>query len=194
MELSKTKQNILETALQLFNKRGTKIVSTNHIATACSMSPGNLYYHYKNKEHIITALLEKMIFEWDQQDESEVTISLKEQAERTFSCVWKYRFLHRELASLFHRDKAFSLLCSSTLQRRLKEITAVLENMEKNCLLKPINTQSKDFLTHTLLFMALFWIPYLEITGQPDSESNIKHGSHMMMQLISPYINGDNHV
>ena len=194
MQLSKTKKKILETSLELFNTSGTKAISTNHIAEACSMSPGNLYYHYKNKEHIILALLEKMIAEWDEVDESQVPLTLLEQSERTFSCVWKYRFLHRELVSLFHTDKAFASLCSSTLKRRLKEVLLVLEDMEQQGFLKSIDATSKDFLSHTLLFMALFWMPYLEVTGQVDSEENIKHGSHMMMQLISPYINRDHHV
>lgn len=193
MQLSQTKKKILKTSLELFNTSGTKTVSTNHIAEACSMSPGNLYYHYKNKEHIILALLEQMISEWDKQDESQGIPTLLEQSERAFACVWTYRFLHRELVSLFHADKAFTSLCSSTLQRRLKEILVVLESMEKQRFLTPMDTTSKDFLSHTLLFMALFWMPYLEVTGQTDSEENIKHGSQMMMHLIQPYINGDYH-
>ncbi|MDX8395423.1 MAG: TetR/AcrR family transcriptional regulator [Mariprofundaceae bacterium] len=193
MQLSKTKKKILETSLELFNNSGTKAVSTNHIAKACSISPGNLYYHYKNKEHIILALLEKMIDEWDEKSASQESLTLVEQSERTFSCVWKYRFLHRELVSLFHAEKAFASLCSSTLQRRLKEVLVVLNDMEKQGFFKPLDATSKDFLSHTLLFMALFWMPYLEVTGQVDSEENIKHGSHMMMQLMLPYIKGENH-
>jgi len=194
MHLSNTKRKILRTSLELFNQSGTKVISTNHIAEACSMSPGNLYYHYKNKEHIILALLEKMIAKWDKLDESEEPLTLIEQSERTFSCVWEYRFLHRELVVLFHADNAFASLCSSTLKRRLQEVLGVLEGMEQQGFLKPADATSKDFLSHTLLFMALFWMPYLEVTGQVDSEENIKHGAHMMMQLVSPYMSEGNHV
>ena len=57
--MNKTKEKILVVALDLFNRHGTRAITTNHIAEACDMSPGNLYYHFKNKEQIIFALFEK---------------------------------------------------------------------------------------------------------------------------------------
>ena len=54
-----THDRILDTALRLFNQSGTAAVSTNHIAAALGMSPGNLYYHFRNKEAIIRDLFEQ---------------------------------------------------------------------------------------------------------------------------------------
>ena len=51
-----TKQRILDTALALFNQNGTPNASTNHIALELEISPGNLYYHYPNKEQLIEQL------------------------------------------------------------------------------------------------------------------------------------------
>jgi len=56
-----TRERIIEMAIRLFNEQGTGAVSTNHIAGALEMSPGNLYYHFRNKEEIIRAILERMI-------------------------------------------------------------------------------------------------------------------------------------
>src|SRR2546429_8931361 len=64
-EKMKTKERIVETAIRLFNEQGTGAISTNHIAEALSMSPGNLYYHFRNKEEIIRAILERMITQWE---------------------------------------------------------------------------------------------------------------------------------
>ena len=60
-----TKKLILQTATTLFNQRGTAKVSTNHIAEEAGISPGNLYYHYKDKLHIIREIYEQMILDWE---------------------------------------------------------------------------------------------------------------------------------
>ena len=51
-----TKQRILDTALSMFNEHGERSVTTNHIAARLEISPGNLYYHFKNKQAIIFEL------------------------------------------------------------------------------------------------------------------------------------------
>ncbi len=47
-----TKLKILETARKLFNESNTQTATTNHIAKAMGISPGNLHYHYKNREEM----------------------------------------------------------------------------------------------------------------------------------------------
>ena len=54
----KTSQRILLTALTLFNEHGENSVSSVDIAMELDISPGNLYYHYKGKEVMVSALLQ----------------------------------------------------------------------------------------------------------------------------------------
>ena len=54
-----THEAILTAAIDLFNKSGTAAISTNHIAAAAGISPGNLYYHFKNKEDLFLAMLQR---------------------------------------------------------------------------------------------------------------------------------------
>ena len=53
----KTRDRILQASLELFNTQGERSVSTNHLAAHLGISPGNLYYHFRNKQAIIAELL-----------------------------------------------------------------------------------------------------------------------------------------
>ncbi len=52
----KTADRILLVSLELFNQHGEANVSSVDIATELDISPGNLYYHFKGKESIISGL------------------------------------------------------------------------------------------------------------------------------------------
>ena len=52
----KTKDKIIQASIELFNLLGERNVSTNHIAAHLNISPGNLYYHYRNKDDIIRSI------------------------------------------------------------------------------------------------------------------------------------------
>ncbi|MEM6342651.1 MAG: TetR/AcrR family transcriptional regulator [Bacteroidota bacterium] len=43
----KLKEEMLNKAVDLFNKRGTSSISPNQIAAALNISTGNLTYHFK---------------------------------------------------------------------------------------------------------------------------------------------------
>jgi AcrR family transcriptional regulator len=53
----KTRDKILAAARVLFNERGVSDLSALDIATAMSISPGHLYYHFKGKPEIVARLL-----------------------------------------------------------------------------------------------------------------------------------------
>jgi len=56
---AKTRDRILDASLELFNAQGERGVSTNHIAAHLGISPGNLYYHFANKQAIVAELFRR---------------------------------------------------------------------------------------------------------------------------------------
>src|SRR5918911_4495389 len=104
------RKRILDTALELFNERGTAVVSTNHSAAAASISPGNLYYHFRNKEQVIRALFERLFEAQDRlldavHDGVPTFGDLRRLVRLNFDLLWQYRFAYRELAALLRRDE-----------------------------------------------------------------------------------------
>jgi AcrR family transcriptional regulator len=108
----KTKDRILQISLQLFNERGERSVTTNHIAAEMGISPGNLYYHFRNKQEIIKELMEQY------QQATLDLLALPEDREvnandkiRYFqvlsSQLWAYRFLHRDVYHLIENNDDF---------------------------------------------------------------------------------------
>lgn len=58
-KISSHKQKIMNSAQKLFLKKGFSGVGVREIAAAAGVSLGNLYNHFKNKEEIFDALIEK---------------------------------------------------------------------------------------------------------------------------------------
>lgn len=62
---SKTKHDILKTAIKLFFEKGYSEVSPNIIAKSLGMSTGNLTYYYPTKEHLLSVLVDALCkFQW----------------------------------------------------------------------------------------------------------------------------------
>lgn len=55
----KTRDRIVLTALQVFNRDGYGAVTTAALAEACGISEGNLWYHFKTKRDLLTAIAER---------------------------------------------------------------------------------------------------------------------------------------
>ena len=108
----KTKERILQLSLQLFNERGERSVTTNHIAAELNMSPGNLYYHFRNKSEIIKQLMEQYQGETLQMlalpDDRLLDANDKIRYFQVVSSqLWAYRFLHRDVYHLVENNEDF---------------------------------------------------------------------------------------
>jgi AcrR family transcriptional regulator len=100
-----TRARITAAALELFNAEGTHAISTRHVAAALGMSPGNLYYHFDNKEEIIAALYAEL--EADLRDllqppppGPQSFTAVLGYVDRIFDHLWRYRFFYRDLPAL----------------------------------------------------------------------------------------------
>jgi AcrR family transcriptional regulator len=189
-----TKERIIETAIRLFNEKGSGVVSTNHIAEALSMSPGNLYYHFRNKEEIIRAILERMIARWELMyalpEESVPRLTAVQQlVTENFLMVWEYRFFYRELSALVQRDDVLKGRYQQIRRERLTHLEALLLEFVSgntgNFSQIPVSVTN---LARLCWLISDYWLPFLEIDGELVLSEVIEQGVALYMQVLRPYV------
>ena len=128
----KTRDRILHASLQLFNEQGERSVTTNHIAAHLGMSPGNLYYHFRNKQQIIAELFEGYAAEVEQNLALPQgrALDLDDKArylEAVAEVMWRYRFLLRDLEHLLASDAALAARYRPFSRKALQAIEAIFQ-------------------------------------------------------------------
>ncbi|MCP4984591.1 MAG: TetR/AcrR family transcriptional regulator [Colwellia sp.] len=109
----KTRDKIIQASIELFNEQGERNVTTNHIAAHLAISPGNLYYHFRNKEDIILSIYEEyarsLLLETLSKvsEEGKPLDSLVLYMDSVFQTTMKFRFFYSNLPVLL--DKSPSL-------------------------------------------------------------------------------------
>lgn len=191
----KTRDKIIETALQLFNELGTKMVSTNHIAAATGISPGNLYYHFRNKEDIIRAIFEQMDTYGIEQYQlilDKYPPGTIDALENTFVMIqeynWRYRFFKRELTVLIMNDPVLKKRFHTTNNQMRDMIRYTLDGGIANGSFKPINATAKEHLIDAIWLIALFWLNFLEVGGEDVNETTLRRGNDVLRTVLSHYL------
>jgi AcrR family transcriptional regulator len=194
-----TKERIIETAIRLFNAQGTGAVSTNHIAEALSMSPGNLYYHFRNKEEIIRAILERMIVRWEAlyafpEERAPRLTDAQQIVTENLLLVWDYRFFYRELSALVQRDPVLKGRYQQIRRERLANLEALLQQfVSAPSPRSPHTRTSITNLARLCWLISDYWLPFLEIDGELVLPEVIEQGVALYMQVLQPYVSEAGH-
>lgn len=100
---------IIESSLQLFNEQGERNVSTNHIANHLGISPGNLYYHFGNKDEIVVQLFKRYSEELQtyltQNELPDNIAKMTTYMAGVYRVLWAYRFLFSDVNALLMRNR-----------------------------------------------------------------------------------------
>lgn len=189
-----TRSRILQTALELFNERGTAAVSTNHIAEALGISPGNLYYHFRNKEEIIRAIFEQQFDAWnhmyDFPDPSAPTLNdVKEIMRAALRINWSFRFIYRELIVLLRRDEQLRQRWTAIRERGFTGFRELFEAFTYAGVLRPAaDPTAITHLAELCWLLSEFWLASVEVSGNVVDEQEMEHGVLLMLQVLEPFI------
>jgi AcrR family transcriptional regulator len=188
----RTRERILELSLVLFNERGEPNVTTNHIADELEISPGNLYYHFRNKDDIIEQLFARYEERMDQallQPEGRLP-NLEDiwlQLHLVYECIWDYRFLYRDLVDILSRSRKVRLHFSRILRRATDNATEVLRGLVSAGIMRA-SAEEVQALATNILVIATFWLNYSSVRGEKDEQEAIRAGIRQVMMLLSPFL------
>ncbi|MEQ1721976.1 MAG: TetR/AcrR family transcriptional regulator [Pseudobdellovibrio sp.] len=195
----KTKERILLGALELFNTHAASEVTTNDIARELKMSPGNLYFHYKNKEQIIRELFKRLAQEtsliWKPQTKlakKNEKIKLVDFIDKNLQLYWKYRFFHRELYTLRKKDPELSKLWRAHLKKLGRLMIILYKHWVRTGYMQPIKSVSEmEFIGELLFVSSNSFMQFFETVDRAPNQRTVEKAKRHIIRMLTPYMSDD---
>ncbi|PWB32121.1 TetR family transcriptional regulator [Pseudomonas sp. SDI] len=185
----KTRDRILECALQLFNQQGEPNVSTLEIANEMGISPGNLYYHFHGKEPLVLGLFER--FEDELTPLLDPPLELRLEAEDYWLFLHlivermaQYRFLFQDLSNLTGRLPKLARGMRNLINALKRTLASLLASLKAQGQVTS-GTQALGQLVEQITLTLLFSLDYQRVLAK-DGEVGIV--VYQVMMLVAPHL------
>ena len=191
----KTRDKIIQASIELFNEQGERNVTTNHIAAHLSISPGNLYYHFRNKEDIILSIYEEYARNLLLDTFPQVSPDMKPldtiilYMDAVFQALMKFRFFYANLPVLLAKNPLLHskyVEVQHTISKRLSEMLVSLREAD-------MMTFEDDELSDIVSILRLintFWLSFYQTQNENTeiNDSVFLEGVLKILVLLRPYI------
>ena len=198
---SRTRERILAAGLALFNERGVPHVTTNHIADAAGISPGNLYYHFRHKEDIVMALFERYQdalaeVTGEGQGHTQSIDDLWLLVHLSFEVIQDYQFIHRDLSELCAAFPPLRRRFVRGLESGVSRLSAHCRKLAAAGSLDATHEEARALATNVAL-VTTYWLnlrtlqrPTGSAAAMVDDDA-LSQGVFQVMSLITPYLRGE---
>jgi len=193
----RTRERIIETSLRLFNDFGEPNVTTTVIADEMNISPGNLYYHFNNKDEILESIF--TVFEREIKDTLAVPTRRPANVEDIwlflhllFEKIWQYRFFYRDLNDLLTRNRLLEIHFQRILAHKVRTAKTLCEGLVSAGAMRA-NTGELRSLAMNMTVIATYWLSFEYVRdprGKLDSD-HIGCGVYQVMAMVSPFLLGE---
>ena len=185
----KTRDRILECALQLFNHKGEPNVSTMEVANEMGISPGNLYYHFHGKEPLVLGLFERFQSELSPLLDPPPGAQLEAQDYWLFlhlivERMAHYRFLFQDLSNLAGRLPKLARGIRNLLTALKRTLASLLARLQAAGQLVS-GTQALGQLVEQITLTLLFSLDYQRIL---DREGEVQVVVYQIMMLVATHL------
>jgi AcrR family transcriptional regulator len=195
LRTQRTRARVLAENLRLFNEAGEANVTTGTIAAALNMSPGNLYYHFRNKDQIVEDLFARFEQRIDVQPGTaaagpEAIEDLWLYLHLMLESIWEYRFLYRNLDDLVARNRRLRERFNRIIDRKHAAVVSLCEGLvaARAMRARPDEIQA---LARNVLVVATYWLNFRALRVRGDAQGDdIGEGAFQVMALVAPYLVG----
>lgn len=190
-----TRDRILAQSLELFNTDGAPAVSTNRIAAELGMSPGNLYYHFRNKQQIVDQLVRRF-------DDALAPFAGAADSVRELDDLWlalhllfenihNYRFVYRDADALMREHAALSPRLQRTTLAQLAAIRLIYQTLAADGVMRSTPQEVDLLAVHTVLVITC-WLSFSRllpgVAGDPNDSGR---AAYHVLTLLGPYLEAD---
>ena len=193
----RTRERILETALVLFNGVGEPNVTTADIADEMEISPGNLYYHFHNKDNIIVELFAG----FERRLDGLLTFPGERNAgvedlwfllHLLFEAMWDHRFLFRDLDEILSRNLKLASRFARIMRRGSRTMIELCRSLVATGAMDA-SEQEIAALADNVALVATYWISYQKISsGERAAQAvSLDRAAYQVLSLIAPFLRGN---
>jgi AcrR family transcriptional regulator len=194
----RTRERILETSLALFNRFGAPQVTTADIADEMDISPGNLYYHFRNKDEIVFELYEAY-------EATVLPLYANPGGRRVgvddlwlwlhllFEQMWQYRFLCRDLDQLTSRDRKLGKRIGALLRKGAATVVELCGGMVDAATMQASDREI-DALAENVMLVATYWSSFDRTRRAAYDDAPVAdagRAAYQVLSLFGPYLNVD---
>ena len=193
----RTRERIIETALELFNRFGEPHITTADIADEMEISPGNLYYHFRNKDEIIAELFAAFerrldgVFALPGNRAASVE-DLWLLLHLLFEAMWDHRFLFRDLDEILSRNRKLASRFALIMRRGTRTVIELSRGLVAADSMRASEREIAA-LAENVGLVATYWISYQKINAGERATASVSldRAAYQVLSLIAPFLRGD---
>ena len=193
----RTRERILETALLLFNRFGAPHTTTAHVADEMEISPGNLYYHFRNKDEIIAELFAGFERRLDgllvsPEGRSAGVEDLWFLLHLLFEAMWDHRFLFRDLDEILSRNRKLASRFALIMRRGSRTVIELCRGLVATGAMEASEREIAA-LADNVGLVATYWISYQKISAgeRPADAVSLDRAAYQVLSLIAQFLRGN---
>jgi AcrR family transcriptional regulator len=188
-----TRDRIVEAALALFNAQGEAAVTTNHIARALGMSPGNLYYHFKSKDAIIAALFDRLDARFRAvllipQNRMMTVEDAVNYTQDLAHMLFDYRFIFENIATLVQRAEPLQVRYTHLSEDMISQARAIYAGFVKGGFMTASDEEIERLANNSWVILAYWLVHRRSQTHGPLTRDEAYGSVRQLIALFAPML------